>query len=385
MFSQSVIENIHKQYGYVSVDHINLAEYDFNHWDALYRRLEKLKRTTWLPEEKIFIHQFDAQFFLGNIGFSSYNFNLIIRHLDIDPSVFVILTTYYKSQDQWLQYCDHASNQFHIIALPFTEYLMPGLDVFRTFRTDCNYHFNVMIGTGRVHRKLLAKFLIQNNLVETNIVKINLIDNPQMFAHNVEPLDPAWGLRFLTTDPVVVSNEYWQHSKFLTELHQSIDEVPLITNSKISDYTSFAALYKQHNYTINSSVQQNWTACDWYQEVFVDIVPETVYNYPYACFSEKIMRPVIAGRPFVLVGAAHTIEFLHHLGFQTFNDYWNESYDTMTDPNQRFEAVCSVVKEIASWPIDLCRDHLKSMQPILQHNQEIYKRIITNQVEYVTN
>lgn len=385
MFSQSVINRVQERYGYKSVDNINMAEYDFNHWDALYRRLEKLKRSCWQPDEKIFIHQFDTQFFLGDVGFSIYNFNLVIRRLDIDPSVFVILTTYYKSHESWLRYCDHEENQFHIIDLPFTEYLMPEDNAFRSFPAECNYHFNVMIGMGRVHRKLLAKFLIKNNLVDNNIVKINLVENPEMFTHNVEPLDLGLGLRFLTTDPIVVSNEYWHHSKFLTDLHQSIDDVPVITNAKISEYTSFATLYKQNDYKINATVQNNWTACDWYQEVFVDIVPETVYNYPYACFSEKIMRPIIAGRPFILFGAAHTLEFLHHLGFQTFDNYWDESYDSITDPNQRFEKLCSVIQEIASWPIDQCRDHLKSMQPIFQHNQDIYKRIITNQVDYVTN
>jgi hypothetical protein len=385
MFSQSVIDRVQEKFGYTSVANINLAEYEFNHWDALYRRLEKLKRTKWQPNEKIFIHQFDTQFFLGSTGFSIYNFNLIIQHLDIDPSVFVILTTYYKSRDSWLQYCNHPNNQFQVLDLPFTEYLMPDSTIFQSFTDNCNYHFNVMIGVGRVHRKLLAKFLIKNNLVEKNIVKINLINNPEMFTHTVEPLDPALGLRFLTTDPIVASNEHWIHSKFLSDLHQSMDQIPSVTNSKISDYTSFATLYQKNDHKITSSVQGNWTACDWYQEVFVDIVTETVYNYPYACFSEKIMRPIVAGRPFVLFGAAHTLEFLHHLGFQTFNDYWDESYDSMTDPNQRFEMLCSVVQEIASWPIDLCRKHLQSMKSIFQHNQDIYKRIITNQVDYVTN
>jgi hypothetical protein len=385
MFSQSVTDQIQQLYGYKAVDQINLAEYDFNHWDALYRRLEKLKRTAWTPVEKIFIHQFDTQFFLGDVGFSIYNFNLIIRQLDIDPSVFVILTTYFKSQDSWLRYCEHTANQFHVIELPFTEYLMPDQSVFRTFSADCNYHFNVMIGMGRVHRKLLAKFLINNDLVDNNIVKINLVENPEMFTHNVEPLDPALGLRFLTTDPIVVSNEYWNHSKFLTDLHRSMDEIPIVLNEKISQYTSFATLYKQHDYKINTAVQNNWTNCEWYQEVFVDIVPETVYNYPYACFSEKIMRPIVAGRPFILFGAAHTLDFLQHLGFKTFSNYWDESYDSMTDPNQRFETLCSIITEIASWPIEQCRNHLASMQSILRHNQDIYKRIITNQVDYVTN
>ena len=385
MFSQHVIDGVQRKYHYTAVDNINLAEYDFNNWNSLYRRLEKIKRPTWRPDEKIFLHQFDTQFFLGHIGFSTYNFILIIRHLDIDPSVFVVLTTYYKSHESWLQHCTNPNNQFHIVNIPFTEYTTPSEEVFRSFGTECNYHFNVMIGVGRVHRELLAKFLIQNNLVDNNIIKINLIDNPQMFSHSAEPLDPGFGLRFLTTDPIVVSNEYWQHSSFLTDLHNSLDKIPTIHNSKISDYTSFATLYQQHNYKINSAVQNNWTSCEWYQEVFVDIVPETVYNYPYACFSEKTTRPIVAGRPFILFGAAHTLEYLHSLGFKTFNNYWDESYDEMTDPNQRFEKLCSVIKEIASWPIDLCREHLKSMQPVLQHNQEIYKRIIKNQVDYVTN
>jgi hypothetical protein len=99
-----------------------------------------------------------------------------------------------------------------------------------------------------------------------------------------------------------------------------------------------------------------------YQHVALDIVTETVFNYPYPYISEKTYRPIVNQRMFVIVGAAGTLATLQRHGFETWSDIINEDYDAVQDPEQRFLAVVDAVTEFCQLP-------LKDIQHYMQHNQ----------------
>jgi hypothetical protein len=54
-------------------------------------------------------------------------------------------------------------------------------------------------------------------------------------------------------------------------------------------------------------------------------------------------------QPFILVAAAGSLRHIQDMGFKTFNEFWDESYDLELDHKLRFEKIMSVIKFIASW------------------------------------
>lgn len=62
--------------------------------------------------------------------------------------------------------------------------------------------------------------------------------------------------------------------------------------------------------------------------------------------SEKIYKPLAWFQPFVVVGSVDTLAFLRRQGFETFDNLWSESYDTITNDHTRLDFVIDHVKDI---------------------------------------
>lgn len=111
---------------------------------------------------------------------------------------------------------------------------------------------------------------------------------------------------------------------------------------------------------------------DLNQIPFLHIVTETVFHYPSTFVSEKTIKPIANKRPFIIVGPKGSLKNLHELGFKTFNDYWDESYDLIDNPEQRLLAILDTTKEICKHSINDLRDLCKRMEYVLNYNFEYY-------------
>ena len=111
---------------------------------------------------------------------------------------------------------------------------------------------------------------------------------------------------------------------------------------------------------------------DFYKYYGLDIVTETVFNYPYPYISEKTMRPIVSKRPFIVVGASGILALLKSKGFQTFSNIIDESYDEILDYSDRFDSVTASIKEFVTQPIEKVRQDVASVTNTLEHNFQNY-------------
>ena len=114
------------------------------------------------------------------------------------------------------------------------------------------------------------------------------------------------------------------------------------------------------------------------------IVTETVYFLPKLHLTEKIFKPIVAKRPFILVAAPGNLAYLKRYGFKTFDHWIDESYDNEQDHYIRIEKITAeIAKLCALEPIVLKQMHIE-MQEILEYNfQHFYgdfKKIIVNEL-----
>ena len=106
----------------------------------------------------------------------------------------------------------------------------------------------------------------------------------------------------------------------------------------------------------------------FYHDFFLEVVLETVFDYPHVFISEKTLKPLLFKTPFVMFGAKDTLSYLKKHKFKTFDRFWDESYDTEADPHLRFLKCCEVVQSIITKPISELVDMYSAMIPILEHN-----------------
>ena len=107
---------------------------------------------------------------------------------------------------------------------------------------------------------------------------------------------------------------------------------------------------------------------EFYKKIGIDIVTETAFNYPYPSTTEKILRPLINKRMFVLVGAPHTLEFIKTKGFKTFEPFIDETYDTIDDPFDRIDAIFAEIDRLVTLPIDSIRKAMLQYTDTLESN-----------------
>ncbi len=107
---------------------------------------------------------------------------------------------------------------------------------------------------------------------------------------------------------------------------------------------------------------------DFYKSFALDIVAESVYNYPYPYVSEKTLRPIACKRMFIVVGAPNVLALLRKKGFQTFSDVIDESYDSVADPIKRWYAICDAISCFVQQPLEKIKEILESQKYTLEHN-----------------
>ena len=107
---------------------------------------------------------------------------------------------------------------------------------------------------------------------------------------------------------------------------------------------------------------------DFYQKVALDIVTETIFDYPYPFISEKTLRPIACKRMFIVVGPCGVLGTLRARGFHTFNDFFDEAYDVIVDPEERFLAVMRTIREVCSRPLSELKEYINQNQAKLEHN-----------------
>lgn len=107
---------------------------------------------------------------------------------------------------------------------------------------------------------------------------------------------------------------------------------------------------------------------DFYQQIACDIVVETVFDYPYPYITEKTFRSLACKRMFVLVAPSGCLLLLKKLGFQTFEDIIDESYDSIKDAHDRYNCVIDAVKRFCQLPLDEVKTYMAKHSDKFEHN-----------------
>ena len=129
------------------------------------------------------------------------------------------------------------------------------------------------------------------------------------------------------------------------------------------------------NYSNGESIDQ-MDACKDYKRLYakylIEVVGESDCHSSY-WFTEKSLRCLIAGKPFLLLAGAGSLANLQKMGFKTFSPLFDESYDAEIDSNRRVDMIQQEIDRISH----LDRNELMAnLQPIVDYNRDNYKNIV---------
>jgi hypothetical protein len=109
-----------------------------------------------------------------------------------------------------------------------------------------------------------------------------------------------------------------------------------------------------------------------YESTDIEVVLETLFDDDRLHLTEKSLRPIACGQPFMLAGTHGSLEYLRSYGFKTFGDVWDESYDLVEDPAERLIHVAELMKQIATWEPKVRKRKLAEAQAIADYNKQYF-------------
>jgi hypothetical protein len=123
--------------------------------------------------------------------------------------------------------------------------------------------------------------------------------------------------------------------------------------------------------TVDATASADYHTLD-YAHTGIEIVLETLFDDTRWHLTEKSLRPIACGRPFILASTPGSLEYLRSYGFETFGNLINESYDCITDPVSRLQSIVKEMKRISNLPHNQKLQLWQSLYEIADRNKQLF-------------
>ena len=196
--------------------------------------------------------------------------------------------------------------------------------------------------------KLFETKLIEKGLVSFLSTKDMVIDSNKEVSGILVGSVSDLSDKFLDNIPLVIDMNY--------------DSSPDGTKQKFYDSHHYDSIhYYRNNYTI---------PFDNIKKCFFNVITETDFYYKPLKSSEKIYKG-IALSPIITFSSPFTLKGLRERGFKTFPMFFDESYDEISDVNERAEKVFSEIEKVCNLPLTVLENKYIDALDIVKHNQQI--------------
>ena len=150
-------------------------------------------------------------------------------------------------------------------------------------------------------------------------------------------------------------------SKFLT----TVDDKPqqIIDNATVVVDRYINTTDQLNNFFVSQYISLPIMNASWYS-----IVGETVPDNDCFFVTEKTAKPLMAGRPFIMLGGKHYLKHLRSLGFQTFSPVIDESYDEISNEQERVIAAFNSFRALSELDPE---EVYRKLTSVLVHNQQM--------------
>lgn len=220
----------------------------------------------------------------------------------------------------------------------------------------------------RIHRQLIAMYLLGENLDQTGLLKF---DPSELFEH--ESWDSYVG--------------YWKHNNREKEITQILSYSDTFKTGfyKVKNYHGYERNQYQNATDLETKIfdagqyHKNFEIFlkPLYRNSVIEIVSETIFMREYGIISEKFLNSVYGFNLPIILNVAGAVKKLRSIGFDMFDSVIDHSYDLITDPIPRLIHALESNKSLLE-NSDLARDSWKKCLPGLEHNFQLAQELERN-------
>ena len=162
----------------------------------------------------------------------------------------------------------------------------------------------------------------------------------------------------------------------LAEFSEFEEELNWVTTKEFNKDPSSQLIPDNHAGQISYTTAYEAYPLLWH-EYQIEVAMETD-EYQTHWFTDKVAKCLATGKPFVMLGGKHSLKNLKTLGFKTFDQYIDESYDNCTLPYQRILAMIGSLKVLYQDPNK--QKILAAMQETAKENREIFQQYVQSKI-----
>lgn len=268
-----------------------------------------------LPNKSIVFEDFEM--FIPGVGDLDHKLTYNISQCPLTDRDFIITSCITSNDHLWP--VPYVYNNYHFVRTHKTN---KNINLFQ--KPNKNYFADILLGNAKRHRNMFFKLLRVNDLLDDNI--IHLFD--------------------------IYKSEVLEH------LDSQTQEILSAQNSE----------YKMTTHEVDGNFLSQYIPAGVYNDSWYTVVGETISNNDCFFVTEKTAKPLMAGRPFIMLSGKHTLKHLRSLGFRTFDPVIDESYDNIDDQEQRIVAAFESFKALCKQdPLQV----YQKLDDVLEHNQKI--------------
>ncbi len=216
-----------------------------------------------------------------------------------------------------------------ITTVYFYNTVQPNLLKEKLNTTGKSKYFDILLGCRRTHRDFIFQYIHDNNLL--NQVTMTYYQR--------------WNVDLRQTDHI-----------FETEGLEFLPE---------SDYTHSVHQVRYYGHRMNLSQVVPFVI---YNDSYYSVVAETNASNHFNFYTEKIVKPILGQRLFVVVAGQGYLRNLQSFGFRTFSDVIDESYDDEVDDHTRWQKAMDQVKYLTLQNPEEVKAKIKG---VVEHNQRL--------------
>lgn len=169
-----------------------------------------------------------------------------------------------------------------------------------------------------------------------------------------------------------------------TLLKKDIDPVTSSFNNIDLKPASFEFVNAYNHNTYDSNASADYVPEDFVNSAF-SIVLETLFDDSRIHLTEKILKSIACGHPFILASTCGSLQYLKSYGFKTFSPWIDESYDDEPNSLIRLQKIIHVMKQLQSMLKDDLDKLTKAVYEIAEYNRNWFfsnefDRVIQNEL-----
>jgi len=265
------------------------------------------------------------------------------------------LINQYKNRIFLLENFENTKDKLYSIQFKYFPYFFNNILNFKFKNKKRNKKFISLIRRLKFHRILLLSKL-SNNFIKNN----NIFYTFDVFDYN--ECENIINKNFNEVDFDFINIKKEELKNKIQTLY--IDNPNKVLNGPHGDI--FGENPEVGNYfIIKNNINYLKTCLDSY----FDIVTESEFSSrTNNLFTEKIFKPIVFYQPFLVIGRPHILRELKKIGFKTFDQFWDESYDSEENDYKRFSMVNNIINDLNNKSMDDIHELYISMKEILIHN-----------------